>query len=264
MPDITLVVPMFNRPRTLEKILKALDLQTLPANRFETIFVDDSGPESYHVQRDIIAKNPPKCRHSYLTTGCPREVNALTVARNLGIKAAKSPIMVFMDDDCVPNPYLLESYVAAHKETDHLMAVGNRSEEDSILTARPPIPVTRGKCVKEHAASLKGTLGAGDFIGANCSALKKDFVKAGLYDESFAQAGEYGYEDRDMGTRMLAIGCTIRFVQNAACWIAPKESDPWAGHLEEAKEAAHRRYREKHPRTLLRKAVRWLKKGKKS
>lgn len=259
MIEVTLVVPMFNRPRTLEKILAALETQTLAADRFEAIFVDDSGPESYHIQKAILESAPRRFAWTYLTTGLPREIFGVTVARNKAIRAAKGSVLVFMDDDCVPNPHMLEQHLLAHLADPQLIAIANRAEDDQILKAVPPIPVLRDKCKTEAAKSARGELGAGSFITSNASAKRQLVVEAGMFDESFAQPGEYGYEDRDLGDRMLAKGGNIRFLQDAAVWISPKESDPWAGRMEEATAMGHARYKEKNPRTLLRRFVRWLK-----
>jgi glycosyltransferase involved in cell wall biosynthesis len=255
MIHLTLIVPLFNRPRTLERILRSLDTQSLSHSRFETIFVDDSGPESYPIQKAVLNSAPPKCRWSLLTTGLPRDVNGVSVARNLAIKAAKGSVIVFMDDDCVPNPHLLEQHLKSHDADATLAAVGNRSEDEKILSLAPPIPVLRDKCAREAAKSAKGELGAGSFVTANASAKTKHLLAAGLFDESFARAGEYGYEDRDLGARLLKAGAKFRFLADAAVWIAPKESDPWAGKREAAQAAARARYHDKHDGAV-KKAVR--------
>jgi GT2 family glycosyltransferase len=257
MPDLSLVVPLFNRPKTLARILRALDAQTLPASRFEVLFVDDSGPESYPVQESVIEGAPPRCAWTLLNTGLPRGVNGVSVARNRAIRAAKGGIIVFMDDDCVPNPHLLEEHAKAHAAAAALAAVGNRSEDEAILGLHPPIPVLRDKCAREAAKSAKGELGAGSFVTANASAKTEHLLAAGLFDESFARPGEYGYEDRDLGERLIKAGARLRFLADAAVWIAPKESDPWAGIREEAKAAARARYHDKHDGTV-KKVVRRL------
>ncbi|MEK7467636.1 MAG: glycosyltransferase [Planctomycetota bacterium] len=257
MPSLSLIIPLFNRPLTLARILRALDTQTLAASRFETIFVDDSGPESYAIQAAVLDAAPPKCRWSLLNTGLPRDVNGVSVARNKAIRAAKGSIIVFMDDDCVPNPHLLEQHLMAHDADPNLAAVGNRSEDEKILSLAPPIPILRDKCAREAAKSAKGELGAGSFVTANASAKTKHLHAAGLFDESFAKPGEYGYEDRDLGARLLKAGAKFRFLQDAAVWIAPKESDPWAGKREAAQAAARARYHDKHDGAV-KKAVRKL------
>lgn len=246
MPELTLVVPLFNRPRTLARILRALDAQTLDPARFEAVFVDDSGPESYRNQRAVIEGAPPRCAWKRLETGLPREVNGVSVARNLAVRAASGEVVVFMDDDCVPHPGMLAAHLAAHRAAPRLAAVGNRSEDESILAARPPLPLTFGKCAREAAKSAKGGLGAGSFVTANASVRRELLLAAGLFDESFARAGEYGYEDKDLGKRLIEAGAGIRFLRDAAVWMAPRESDPWEGRREAARNAARARYHRKH------------------
>jgi glycosyltransferase involved in cell wall biosynthesis len=247
-PRVSLVVPLFNRPRTLARILRALDAQTLPHGVFEAFFADDSGPENYAAQKAVLDASPPRCSWRYLTTGLPRAVNGVSVARNLALRAARGGVAVFMDDDCVPHPNLLEEHLRAHDADPGLVAVGNRTEDEAILSARPPLPVLRDKCAKEAEKSARGELGAGSFVTANASAKLADVRAAGLFDESFARAGEYGYEDRDLGVRLLARGLALRFLRDAAVWIAPKESDAWEGRREAARDAAHARFRKKHGR----------------
>ncbi|KAF0244175.1 MAG: glycosyl transferase family 2 [Planctomycetota bacterium] len=257
MTHLTLIIPLFNRPNTLSRILRALDAQTLASSRFETIFVDDSGPESYPIQESVLNSSPPKYRWTLLNTGLPRDVNGVSVARNKAIRAARGSVIVFMDDDCVPNPHLLEEHLKAHDADPDLAAVGNRSEDEKILSLAPPIPILRDKCAREAAKSAKGELGPGSFVTANASAKTKHLLAAGLFDESFAKRGEYGYEDRDLGARLLKAGAKLRFLPDAAVWIAPKESDPWAGKREQAQAAARARYHQKHDGAL-KKAVRKL------
>ena len=57
--------------------------------------------------------------------------------------------------------------------------------------------------------------------------------------------------------RLLKAGAKFRFLPDAAVWIAPKESDPWAGKREAAQAAARARYHEKHDGAV-KKAVRKL------
>lgn len=243
---LTLVVPLFNRPKTLSRILDALEAQTLPAGRFEAVFVDDSGPESYPNQKAVLDARRTSYGRTLLTTGLPRNVNGVSVARNLAIRAAKGDVIVFMDDDCVPHPAMLKEHAAAHAAEPRLMAVGNRGSDESWLTKKLPLPPGTRKCAREAEASAQGTLGSGDFITSNASARKADLLKAGLFDESFAKAGEYGFEDRELGERLLRMGLTFRFLVDAFIWNAPKESDPWEGNRDAARSAAHDRFYRKH------------------
>ncbi|NUN49302.1 MAG: glycosyltransferase [Candidatus Brocadiae bacterium] len=243
LPLVTLIVPLFNRPLTLARILRALDAQTLPPGETEAIFVDDSGSESYARQQAVLDGAPPRCAWKRLETGLPRGVNGVSVARNLAIRAARGEVLVFMDDDCVPHPRMLEEHARAYEGGARRICVGNRSEDEGILKLSPPLPLDREKSRREMEKSQRGELGGGDFITANASARRGDVLEAGLFDERFARAGEYGYEDRDLGDRLLALGLPFCFLRDAAVWIAPRESEPWEGAKVEAGKRAHARYR---------------------
>jgi GT2 family glycosyltransferase len=73
-PDISVVVPTCGRPELLERCLAALHRQTLAAERYEIVVVEDttrSGPAT---------------------------------ARNRGWRAARAPFIAFTDDDTIPGP----------------------------------------------------------------------------------------------------------------------------------------------------------------
>ncbi|HEX7250646.1 MAG TPA: glycosyltransferase family 2 protein, partial [Burkholderiales bacterium] len=73
-PDVSVVVPTCGRPQLLERCLAALHRQTLAAERYEIVVVEDttrSGPAT---------------------------------ARNRGWRAARAAVIAFTDDDTIPGP----------------------------------------------------------------------------------------------------------------------------------------------------------------
>jgi glycosyltransferase involved in cell wall biosynthesis len=106
---ISVVVSSFNRPARLERLLRALAEQTLGADRFEVIVVDNgSGPETGRV----LAAERAAGR---LNLRCERLPVTLGPAggRNAGWRHAGAPLVAFTDDDCRPGPGWLQAMVAA-------------------------------------------------------------------------------------------------------------------------------------------------------
>jgi GT2 family glycosyltransferase len=83
-PLVSVVVPTCGRPDLLQRCLDALEAQTLPAERFEIIVVDDTHSRS-----------------------------GPATARNKGWRRATSDLVAFTDDDTVPDPRWLERGIAA-------------------------------------------------------------------------------------------------------------------------------------------------------
>lgn len=108
-PLVSVVVSTFNRPARLEQLLRSLRAQTLGADRFEAIVVDNgSGPETCRVlAAELEAKR--------LALRCERHPVTLGPAggRNAGWRQARAPLVAFTDDDCRPTPGWLAAMVAA-------------------------------------------------------------------------------------------------------------------------------------------------------
>ncbi len=226
--DATVVVPCFCRPHLVEEGLKWFSRQRWPHDRFEVILVDDSGPENYHLNRGVHEKARCDFDMRYFTTGLPKEVYGVTVARNIGVREARSPLIVFTDDDCFCHPNMIEEHVKWHRETDRLMLTGYRSDTADVLEAPLPIKMTREKCIREYEKSLKGTLGPGDFKTGNASVKKVHLDEIGGFNEAMAQPFEYGYTDREIAMRLLGNRMTFKVNPNAAVYVIPTDADTQA------------------------------------
>jgi len=99
-PVISVVVATFRRPDRCIRLMNALAAQTLPADDFEVIVVDDcSGDNTGDVLAGLVSEVPFRLRP--LTTHANRGPGP---ARNIGWNAAEAPVVAFTDDDCVPDP----------------------------------------------------------------------------------------------------------------------------------------------------------------
>ncbi len=103
--EISVVVPTYGRSEILRTLLRALDAQTLPADRFEVVVVDDGTVPPIEI--DVAA-------HAYSIT-LLRQANAGPgAARNLAFEHARAPLVLILNDDAVPAPDLLVGHIAAH------------------------------------------------------------------------------------------------------------------------------------------------------
>ncbi|MBI3271077.1 MAG: glycosyltransferase [Planctomycetes bacterium] len=244
MLDASLVIPCFNRPHLVEEGLRWLSRQTHPHDRFEVLLVDDSGPENYHLNRAVFEQARVDFQLRYFTTGLPKEVYGVTVARNLGMREAASPLVIFTDDDCYCHPALIAEHVRVHAEVDRLLLTGYRSDEAAVLEQALPLALTRDKCKREYEKSLRGELGPGDFKTGNASVKKAHLLEVGGFNESMAQAHEYGYTDRELAMRLLANRMTFRVNPNAAVYVLPTDAGTQAYRDEhQAMEKARRRFK---------------------
>lgn len=113
MPDISVIIPTHGRADRLGVLLRALAAQTLAPDRFEVLVgFDGADAEAEDAARRAW---PPERRGALVLRALERRGQASV--RNALIKEARSPLLVFLNDDMVPAPDLLEAHGAAQRES---------------------------------------------------------------------------------------------------------------------------------------------------
>ncbi len=184
MSKISVIVPTHNRRGLLEKKLIALESQ----QPFEVIVIADGCTDdtvtflqSYESNYDL----------RFLETSG----RGVSFARNLGAKEAKGDILLFSDDDVIPQTSWLEAHAKAH------------TSPNCIGVGRLVLPK---ELAGTGAAELLGPKVYWWNITGNSSSIPKDlFMQVGGYDETFR---DYGGEDPDLGYRLKKAGAKITFV----------------------------------------------------
>jgi glycosyltransferase involved in cell wall biosynthesis len=106
-PFLSVIIPTFSRPRQLDACLCKLAEQTYPRDQFQVIVVDDGGTYSL----DALVKSYKQT----LDISLIRQQNSgPAVARNQGAAAARGVLLVFTDDDCLPDARWLEAFAKRH------------------------------------------------------------------------------------------------------------------------------------------------------
>lgn len=108
-PRVTVVIPTRNRAVRLRAALESLRAQTLAADEFEVIVVDDcSDDETGTVLSEMESSEGLQLR------GVRRQSSkGPGSARNEGWQLATAPLVAFLDDDCEAAPGWLEAGLAA-------------------------------------------------------------------------------------------------------------------------------------------------------
>jgi len=112
MPDLSIIIATYNRRRTVECILRALERQSLPGRQFEVLVVDDGSTDGTEDMLD--AYDGPLDMHTF-STGLPAGEYGYQVALNIGIWHARSRYLVFLDSDMVPHRDALKNLLEAHE-----------------------------------------------------------------------------------------------------------------------------------------------------
>ena len=188
-PRVSVVVPTYQRPDLLERCLKALSKQTLPAYDYEIVVCDD-GPST--AARNVVEQArlaaPEGPRIHYLEIVATQGPAA---ARNRGWEHARAAIIAFTDDDTEPSPGWLEAGLAA------------MTAEVDAVTGRIVMPLPESPSdIQIDAAGLTRA----EFVTANCFVRRDVLAAVGGFDERFCIAWR---EDSDLHFSLLERGCNI-------------------------------------------------------
>jgi glycosyltransferase involved in cell wall biosynthesis len=201
------VIPTYQRPDLLERCLHAVCDQTLPPNEYEVLVCDDH-PDA--ATREIVAKFPSLVH--YLAVAGPQHGPA--AARNRGWRAARSAIVVFTDDDCVPDRDWLRAGLAA------------LTPEASIVVGAVRVPVS------EHPTDYErnfARLADAEFATANCFVRRSALKAVEGFDETFRDAWR---EDSDLYFTLLERGYRAVHVVGALV-VHPLRPGDWRNSLRE-------------------------------
>ncbi|GEM_PF-2317108 len=194
---VSVIVPTFNRAAILEKVLFSLDDQSLPANEYEVIVVDD-GSEDDTAAAVSRLQQRMNYRLGYIRN---EESRGVTGATNRGIKAAEGEILVIINDDALADRRLLEEHLLAHSRTRRTVFCGQ--------VFNVPAP----KRLRLHPVISYLHLSFAFFCGTNVSVRRRELLSVGLFDENI----RYGYEDLELGFRLSRAG--FRSHLNRRCQV---------------------------------------------
>ena len=103
-PQVSIVIPTYNRLNYIDKILQKLVLSTISN---EIIICDGGSKLSFkHKMKKIINKYYFH-KIKYFDVG----INNHSAKRNKGILSAKAKYIILLDDDCIPEKRFLEKYI---------------------------------------------------------------------------------------------------------------------------------------------------------
>lgn len=206
-PLVSVIIPTYNRPDTVLRLLGSLAGQTLPPDRYEVVVVDDGS--TYDPAQ--ISNHPFPFAWHY-----ERQPNqGATVARNHGATLSQGEILVFIDDDVTVSPPTLAALAELCQRESRAVVLGTliaRSPQDKIT------PFTQEAIAVANASPHSGTTGTADrelhFSWCNTQLLavrRADFAAlGGLQDPTGGWPNwddvDFGYRAHLSGFRLLQSG----------------------------------------------------------
>lgn len=116
---LSVIIPTRNRADLLQLALQSLRAQTLPADQFEVLVIDNGSTD--HTRQVVGSFQQQSGNIHYHFDSMP----GLHVGRHRGLQAAKGDILVLADDDIEALPSWLATLQEVFSEPDIAMAGGN-------------------------------------------------------------------------------------------------------------------------------------------
>jgi glycosyltransferase involved in cell wall biosynthesis len=226
---ISVIIPTYNAKANLAKTLDALVRQSLSGSQFEVIVVDDGSADgtdsllgNYHGKLDI--------SYYYMEDLGFR----VSVARNIGIKAAKYPLVLFLDCGILASENLVKYHIDSHRNKSNQVTLGLSYgvEEFSMKNAKALSYVIESHGLETIFSQLSTRkqfydcryieLLKVDFClvkckypwvicwGGNVSCEIAALNNIEGFDECFTQ---WGGEDVDLGIRLFEAGCEFQVLK---------------------------------------------------
>jgi glycosyltransferase involved in cell wall biosynthesis len=204
VPEISVVIPTYNRLETLREVVPALLRQDMRADRFEIIIADSRSNDGTAEFLAGIAAKDARVRH------IPGPYTGRAMARNAGIEAARGEIVMFTDSDILASPDLLSRHLAVHRKRDPVAVVGWEVQVDTFAQYEAYLahPQTRPSLHPKSRTKLSWLY----FMTGNASVPKAELDRVGRFDEDFTG---YGHEDLELGYRLERAGIPIAYDASA-------------------------------------------------
>jgi GT2 family glycosyltransferase len=197
---VSICIPTYNRRDILVQTLGSLEHQSVGPDRYEVIVTDDGSSDD-----TVAVVSAMKPRHALRII--QQENAGPAAASNTAARHASHDVLIFLDDDQIVSPSLVEAHLATQARhggalvqgfypvTDDSKRRGSAMLYDYYMMAAVA-PTDVAHPVSSHIWS------------ANISVPRVAWERVGGFDEGFRK---YGSEDTDFGIRVAELGLPVIF-----------------------------------------------------
>jgi len=209
--DASIIICTYNRAESLRATLSALRAQTTASPyHWEVIVVDNNSKDHTRKVVEEVSAEWPLLRYEF------EEAQGLSHARNHGIAVARGDVLLFTDDDVLPEPLWLHTTLRGLAQYGADACGGYIAP---IWETPPPAWLTERfygfLAVRTDRSDDYPITEAGRApFGANMAIKRGVFDKVGLFDTNRGRKGKVlaSGEDGELFERILAVPCKVVFL----------------------------------------------------
>jgi GT2 family glycosyltransferase/glycosyltransferase involved in cell wall biosynthesis/2-polyprenyl-3-methyl-5-hydroxy-6-metoxy-1,4-benzoquinol methylase len=208
-PEISVVLPTYNRSSVLRLSLAALAFASLPAKRWEVVVIDDGSTDD----TEALCRN---AAYPFKLTYLYQKNQGAGAARREGVEAATGEFLLLCNDDTIASSNLLVEHLQAHRDHRgkqvavlgafrHSDDVGKRALSVFVNTSAFFFPQRKLKADQFYDQA--------HFVTCNISVRRGAVLAVGNFDAKFRVA-----EDTELGTRLVQRGLKVVYRPDAVAW----------------------------------------------
>jgi len=206
--EISVVFPTYNRSAVLRVSLAAWAFNSLPAERWEVVIVDDGSTDD----------TAELCRETlpFRVTYVHQPNQGAGSARRKGVETAQGEFLLLCNDDSIASSNLLVEHLSVHRKRgrEKIAVLGEFRASEALGERALSLFVNTSVFFFPH-----GELRAGQsydrayFMTCNLSVRRDIVLGAGNFDASFRVS-----EDSELGTRLMQRGLRVVYHPAAVAW----------------------------------------------
>jgi glycosyltransferase involved in cell wall biosynthesis len=186
MPQISAIICTYNRADYLQRALQSLTRQNLALDNFEVIVVDNASTDNTAEMTQQFRSCLPHLNYIHETR------LGLSIARNSGADAARTPYLAYLDDDARPESSWLEAILYTFEQRDPTPAiVGGRVwlDWEGELPTWLPREYWPLYTYVDHGEETRLLREKEYLVGANIAFHKKVLLEHGGFDANLGRRG---------------------------------------------------------------------------
>ena len=220
MSRVSIVIPTLGRYELLRRVLDRLDRQTAPPESFDLVVAADAKEERLDLLEELAAGRP------YAGRVVHAQRPGASSARNTGWRAALAPLVLFVDDDILPEPALVAEHLDWHEQhpEEAVGVLGHVRWADELKVT--PFMRWLEYGIQFDYPNIDGIeAGWGRFYTANASVKRALIERVGGFEE---ERLPFGYEDLDVALRMHEHGFRLLYNRAAVAeHVHPMDIEFW-------------------------------------